>query len=198
MGGEGAKEVSVVYFMRLARTKWIKIGCTIDLEGRKRQLERHYARKLFLLGTIPGDPDDERWVHDKFAHLRAKKGRKGGALELFLSAPDLLEFIANKGPILTKVARFELACRFDVDCLDPVLSEFARFSAREQGIPIADYIQEKVISYGLRNWDFKKMISREIARERNMRQGLVVDEQGKDYPLFGLFKGETKAKGEES
>jgi hypothetical protein len=176
--------MSVVYFMRLARKRLIKIGCTQDLMYRKRELERHYGRKLFILGTIPGDFDDEQWVHEKFAHLRVEKGWKGAAQELFHSAPDLLEFINSGGPILTESVRFHINFIYHVNELNKRRRTFVRSSAIEQNLPIADHINNIFRSAIDRNiGKINRMVRDEIDREWKRKKGDTIPKVI-EQPLF--------------
>lgn len=69
---------ALVYFVRAG--DWVKIGTTH---------RRHWqAFKGTLLGIMPGHYDVERWVHDRFDHLRHP-----GSREFFEASPDLLAFI---------------------------------------------------------------------------------------------------------
>ena len=64
----------------------IKIGHANDVKGRFRSLQTAHATKLHLLATIPGNVDDERKLHKRFAAHRL-----GG--EWFRPAPELLALI---------------------------------------------------------------------------------------------------------
>src|SRR5262249_31347549 len=63
---EGA---SLVYFAQL-ESGAIQIGCTEALDSRMRGLESMYGGPVEVLGTIPGDRQVERLLHQRFRHLR--------------------------------------------------------------------------------------------------------------------------------
>ena len=76
----------MIYFARLA-TGAIKIGTAVDPRKRIRGLVSVYDTPVILLKTLPGGPEEERAIHQRFAHLRL------GKKEQFRPGPDLLEFI---------------------------------------------------------------------------------------------------------
>lgn len=76
----------MIYFVQLASGA-IKIGHTDDLDQRLAGLTSHYGGPVALLATMPGDPEKEAEIHERFAHLRF--GRK----EQFRPARELLDFI---------------------------------------------------------------------------------------------------------
>jgi hypothetical protein len=65
----------------------VKIGFSDDVNRRRIQLEAHYGQTLALLAMIPGGRDEERAIHERFAHLRLSR------TEQFQPAADLMEFI---------------------------------------------------------------------------------------------------------
>ena len=67
----------------------MKIGHSEDVDRRREQLESHYGRPLVLLKTLPGDREEERALHERFAEHRI------GRTEQFRPAPDLMEFIGR-------------------------------------------------------------------------------------------------------
>jgi hypothetical protein len=77
----------VIYFLQSTDGGPVKIGHSEDVEARVRQLEGHYGRPMALLATMPGGRDEERAVHDRFAHLRL------GRTEQFRPDRELFEFI---------------------------------------------------------------------------------------------------------
>jgi hypothetical protein len=77
----------MIYFAQGADGGPIKIGTTENLPQRIRTLEGHYSRSLVVLATLDGGRDEERQIHEKFAHLRM------GKTEQFRPEPELVEFI---------------------------------------------------------------------------------------------------------
>ncbi len=75
---------SVVYFV--AGGELIKIGTTIDLETRLKDLQNMSATAIAFLSSMPGGYKEERELHVRFAHLRAHG-------EWFRRGDDLLAFI---------------------------------------------------------------------------------------------------------
>jgi hypothetical protein len=86
----------VIYFVQCVDGGPVKIGTTADLDSRLRTLESHYGRPLALLATMPGGRDEERAVHERFAHLRLNgKSHRGRQPEQFRPGPDLMNFIGK-------------------------------------------------------------------------------------------------------
>lgn len=77
----------MIYFMQAIEGGPVKIGFTDDIDRRKEQLEKHYGRRLVVLGVRPGDWSDEQAVHRQFEHLRI------GRLEQFQPNVELMAFI---------------------------------------------------------------------------------------------------------
>jgi len=78
----------VIYFAQLD-SGTIKIGTTDNVDVRIRALESRYGKPAALLATMPGGPDDEAAIHERFAHLRF------GRTEQFRPAAELMEFIGK-------------------------------------------------------------------------------------------------------
>jgi hypothetical protein len=86
----------LIYFMQSTDGGPVKIGYSVDVVRRLKQLEYHYKRPLALLATMPGGPDEEAEIHARFDHLRFGTGRpqgQGRRPEQFRPAPELMEFI---------------------------------------------------------------------------------------------------------
>jgi hypothetical protein len=79
----------VIYFLQSVEGGPVKIGHSGDVPSRIESLEAHYKKRLALLGTMPGGRDEEREVHERFAHLRF------GRTEQFRPAPELMAFIGR-------------------------------------------------------------------------------------------------------
>lgn len=76
-----------VYFVQPVDGGPIKIGHSVNVPTRLKELETIYARPLALLATIPGGRDEERAIHERFSALRF------GKTEQFRPESDLLAFI---------------------------------------------------------------------------------------------------------
>lgn len=59
-----------VYFVQAGERGPIKIGWTQDVDRRIAELQTANAKKLILLGTLPGTLDTEASFHARFSHLR--------------------------------------------------------------------------------------------------------------------------------
>jgi hypothetical protein len=58
----------LIYFIQAATSGGpIKIGVTIDLKRRLKQIEKQTGWKLFVLGVMDGSYTEERILHHKFA-----------------------------------------------------------------------------------------------------------------------------------
>ena len=79
----------MIYALQSINGGPIKIGFSDDVESRRRQLESHYGLPLALLATFEGGRNEERSIHERFAHLRF------GKTEQFRPAADLLAFIGR-------------------------------------------------------------------------------------------------------
>lgn len=72
-----------VYFARREGNGLIKIGWSANVPNRM------IALKAKLIGAVPGDEDDEKSLHERFAHLRVKG-------EWFKPADELLAYIRQE------------------------------------------------------------------------------------------------------
>lgn len=79
----------MIYFLRSSAGP-IKIGTTIRLTQRLRQLAAEHGEGLEVLAVLDGSRDVEQALHGRFAHLR----RVG---EWFEPGDDLLGFIVSDG-----------------------------------------------------------------------------------------------------
>jgi hypothetical protein len=86
----------VIYFAQSVDGGPVKIGTAVDVDRRIAQLEAYYGRQLAVLAILPGGPDEEAAIHERFAHLRLDgKGRCGRQPEQFRPAADLMAFIGK-------------------------------------------------------------------------------------------------------
>lgn len=77
----------VVYFVQAGPGGPIKVGWTQDVGRRLGELQTANAKKLVLLGTVPGTMETEASLHARFSHLRleAEWFRNSPEIHLFLS-----------------------------------------------------------------------------------------------------------------
>lgn len=80
----------MIYFLQPIGGGRIKIGTTIQLSYRLKQLASEFGDDLEVLAIIDGDRPEERQLHRKFAHLRTVG-------EWFEPGDDLLGFIRSEG-----------------------------------------------------------------------------------------------------
>ena len=77
----------VICFIQRAEGGRVLIDVSKNVEDRRRQLETHYGRPLVILATIPGGPEEEREIKDRFSHLKTEE------VSIFYPGEDLMEFI---------------------------------------------------------------------------------------------------------
>jgi hypothetical protein len=80
----------MIYFAQPSDGGRIKIGTTIRLSQRLKQLAAEHGCDLHVLAVQDGGPDDEVLLHRRFAHLRAVG-------EWFEPGDDLVGFIMAEG-----------------------------------------------------------------------------------------------------
>lgn len=85
----------MIYFAQIASDGPVKVGFTDDLPTRRKALENLYGCRLTILATMQGGRDEERAIHNRFAHLRL------GRTEQFRPAAELMAFIGR--PLLVGV-----------------------------------------------------------------------------------------------
>jgi hypothetical protein len=83
----------MIYFLRDASGRRIKIGHTARLAERRKAIESERGTILDVLGIMDGGFDEEQRIHARFHHLRLERGRN---CEWFSPGGDLLAFIANE------------------------------------------------------------------------------------------------------
>jgi hypothetical protein len=131
-----------IYFAQPTDGGPIKIGTTGDVESRLRQLETHYGRPMALLATMPGGRDEERAIHEQFAHLRF------GRTEQFRPAPDLLAFIGR--PLLVDpnheaVEVISVQSKGSLVRMDDDLVALGKKVAALKGISLAEYFSDLLL-----------------------------------------------------
>lgn len=59
-----------IYFLHAPSARAIKIGISIDIDKRIQSLRSGSPVSLTLLGTIAGGADEEKEIHNRWAHIR--------------------------------------------------------------------------------------------------------------------------------
>src|SRR5574341_1136092 len=88
----------MIYFIQQGEFGPIKIGYSADPVGRLRNLATSTHVELRMLATVDGDADDERALHEKFAHHRIRR-------EWFKPAAEILAYIGLTESIPGKIHR---------------------------------------------------------------------------------------------
>jgi hypothetical protein len=123
----------MVYFLRSADGSRIKIGTTMSMAQRLKQLVAEHGEGLEVLAVIDGSQPEEKALHRRFSHLR----RVG---EWFEPGNDLIGFIVSDGKPWDKDGE-----RDDVTVkLDRLLASMARNVASKEGISVAQLLSEIV------------------------------------------------------
>lgn len=128
----------MIYFVRRPDGGPIKIGTTVRLSSRIKQLRDEYG-DLIVLAVLDGGRDVEQALHDRFAHL----GRAG---EWFEPGDDLLAFIMTEGNDWDGSDEVDpLDISFRLSCS----SDHARFvrCAREVGLSNSSYARMVVLEH---------------------------------------------------
>lgn len=122
----------MIYFVQAEGGGLIKIGTSVCLTERLRQLELIHGDGLSVLAVMPGSFDVERTLHDRFAHLW-----EGG--EWFRDNGELTEFISrNASPWDGTNDR----APYGTVKLDREVLSKAKFVADTLGITVAEYLSE--------------------------------------------------------
>lgn len=146
----------MIYFAQSVEGGPIKIGYTANLEVRHKQLESTYRRKMVILATMDGDEEEERRIHDRFAHLRfERRSRYGRHPEQFRPEPDLMEFIGyplfvNQGDVelMEPVATNDAAmCFISIKTTVAFHDWLARIAETERST-IVQILEKGAVEYG--------------------------------------------------
>lgn len=81
----------MIYFAQLKNTT-IRIGATEDVDRRINALQSRYGKPVSLLATMPGGPDEEKAIRERFAHLRHEQ------TEQYYLDVELMDFIGLPPP----------------------------------------------------------------------------------------------------
>lgn len=131
----------------------MKIGCSRDVEQRRRQLEKHYGKSLALLRVMEGDRATEREIHERFDHLRLRKAGRKGEREQFRPAPELMEWIGRPLLVGANPDAVEMMGQ-DLSAvkIDRGLASRARMIATDKGIDMAEYLSGILRATIERDW----------------------------------------------
>jgi hypothetical protein len=77
-----------IYFFESELTKLIKIGFSGNVVRRKKQIEGMQGGKINILKKINSSQKNEKYLHERFSHLKIQG-------EWFRPDPELLDFIKN-------------------------------------------------------------------------------------------------------
>ena len=140
----------MIYFIRSPAGP-IKIGVSIRLSQRLKQLVAEHGEGLEVLAVVDGSYDEEKALHGRFAHLRTVG-------EWFEPGDDLVGFIVSdgqswdgtdevpngemrpeSGPGRPPKGRDDMAVK-----VDRAIVSKARAIAQDRGITIAEYLSEKL------------------------------------------------------
>lgn len=65
------KEISLIYFIR-SYNEFVKIGRSVDPEGRRNNLQTANPKKLHIVAVMDGESQTEAGLHEMFSHLRVR------------------------------------------------------------------------------------------------------------------------------
>ncbi len=122
----------MIYFVQAVDGGPIKIGTTIRLSLRLKQLCLEAENSFRVLAVLPGDQIEEQRLHHKFAHLRVMK-------EWFEPADDLLEFITH---VATPWDGADDSPEQQMAKIDATIMRRARAVASIRGQRISDFLDE--------------------------------------------------------
>jgi hypothetical protein len=89
----------MIYFGQSVEDGMIRIGTADDLDRHLRRLKTTYGETYRILGTMDGDREALKAIHDRFARLRLGGGNSGR----FRPTPELLAWIeATPQPSLSR------------------------------------------------------------------------------------------------
>ncbi len=78
----------MIYFVYNKNHDAIKIGFSESPYERIKEIQRNCLDQLKMIGTMPGDRNDEKSLHARFSEIRIR-------FEWFQNTPELMEFINN-------------------------------------------------------------------------------------------------------
>lgn len=135
----------MIYFAQPVDGGPIKIGHSVNVDARRKQLERHYGRPLVVLRMLEGGLEKEAEMHARFEHYRL------GIYEQFLPGPELMAFLglpAVEPTVYDSIVAMK-PTNFDPNRPDDVSTKFdrsllgmARMVATAKGVSLAEYLSE--------------------------------------------------------
>jgi transposase-like protein len=153
-----------VYFVRRADGIGpIKIGCTVAVKARIRQLESDCQTKFAVLATAPGGYTVERNLHIKFAAINVpgpvrtdRATPLGGSSEWFAPTPELFAFIHG----VTRSGEIALS---ENDCRERI------FASRYEG---GETLQQIADDYGITRERVRQILRKAGVESQGMRWGV--------------------------
>lgn len=133
----------MVYFMQRIDGGPIKIGTTINLHGRRRQLQGGFCPPLIVLAVAPGGAAEEAELHERFDHLCDDRA------EFFRPDGELLDFIGSLQVNALPIETFRYAppgTKQVAYFLDPDLVEDVKLMARAGGQTQSEFVSEALLA----------------------------------------------------
>lgn len=137
----------MIYFIQAEDGGHIKIGTTIRLSARLKQLCNDHGTGLRVLAVTDGTFDTEKTLHQRFAHLRVVN-------EWFEPGDDLIGFIVADGkpwdgtdeapPLGYGIASVKMNTEVVEEC---------RIAAAHKGMTLAEYLSESMRIVSARDID---------------------------------------------
>jgi hypothetical protein len=145
----------LIYFVQAISGGPIKIGFSDNVSARVRQLEAHYGQPLAILATMPGDREDEREIHGRFATARM------GRTEQFRPVAEIMAFIGcsiivDIDPYAVEVMEAaDTSVKLDVDVV-----RIAKIVAAYRDVSLAEYLSNTL----------KPIVQGDLDREQTRNQ----------------------------
>jgi hypothetical protein len=130
----------MIYFVATPDRSRIKIGTTVKLSRRLGQLIAEYGHGLEVLAVIEGSYDEEKSLHQRFAHLHVVG-------EWFEPADDLTGFIASEGKSWDKTWDGDGRDDYKSAKVDSFVLGLAQMVAAARGVSLPDYLSETLRSF---------------------------------------------------
>jgi len=105
----------MIYFIQTADNQYVKVGKADNPAKRLLELQTAAPQKLKLLATLAGGHEQERAIHQRFEHLRARG-------EWFYATPDLVSYAVSSNAL--KAAPIDT----------PKMQRFFKFTLLEPGL----------------------------------------------------------------
>jgi hypothetical protein len=141
----------VIYFIQGASGGPIKIGTTIRLSQRIKQLEKKEGIALQILGVMDGSYADEAALHERFIRM---------AGEWFHPTPELLDLITTEARAWDGTDEVPLSSLGVPVKIDTEVVTEAKMVAASRNIPVTEYLNKLIRS--LVRKDLEQETSRRI------------------------------------